>query len=318
MRRRGFLAAAAILPLAAAASPDRSRRIGVLVPAMPGARALADVRADLDMRALGWPDGSLVLDIRGGPMEQIVAVARELVDARPDVLVTVGTPFTRALHSATRTIPIVAGLDDPIASGVAASLAVPGGNVTGLAHTHGGLLESKGFEWVRKIVPNASRIVFLMAPRYFSGEMLQRVRQGATSMGFAFQAQEIAGPGDLRKVLKEAATHRGTCVQATPLSAVNVSGADIGREAIAARVPTFAANRAFVIDGCLLAYEVSHSDYWGRMRSAVDRILRGADPGRIPFELPDRSFVAVNRATAGALGLELTREVLVGADLVAG
>jgi len=313
--RRRFLAAmggAAAMPRSFAQAARRPKLVGLLIPGRGAFLAPA-------LAKLGWVEGRDVrYEIRRVAAEtsagDLDAAAHELLQARPDVLVAAGAPSVLALHRATRSIPIVCGgIHDPVDEGLARTIQQPGMNVTGLSY---GLRESAVLQLgtLRALVPGLRRLVFVSAE---SDSSTVAPAHAAAAEQFALQAQmrRASEPDSVEKIL--------ATLQATDAAwlAQPPAGASIERiagEAMRRRIAVHARNDEQVRAGLLLSYWIVHSDPVARIAALVDKVLRGADPGTIPFELPDKTQFAFNRATARAIGVRVPEDVLMRATEVFG
>ncbi len=326
-KRRALLVAlfGAVLPgalsapaLYAAAASTPQRRIGLLFggsrqDAADWIRELAE-----PLRKLGWTRDRLAFEIRAtdDDSSRNDAMAAELVRLRVDLLMTGGTPRTRALQQATRTIPIVTTLADPVASGFARSIAAPGGNVTGIAYAAPAEVYEKQMQFLKRVAPSIRRVAHFFARGYgVSQDLSAPVAAAAARLGLAYESRPIAGLDDFARgfgaLRGDGAGFLGNFgPEATP--------AEIASLAIKNRVPTMFNDAGFVEAGGLMAYFVYLPDQMERTASIVDRILRGATPARIPFEMATKSMLEINRATARAIGLRFPEDILVQADRVIG
>ena len=326
MRRREFImlvgGGAATWPLAARAQqPDRTRLIGVLTglaESDPSAQSwLAAFRAAL--AKLGWTEGSnLRIELRwgAGDQDKIRRLAKEVVDLRPDVIFGQSTPVISALSRETRTIPIVfAVVANPIASGFAANLAHPGGNITGFMGDN----SEQGGKWVqllKEIAPRTERVALLFDPA--TGPPLQffmpSIQAAATSLAVQTGAAPVHAKDEIEGVI--AAQARGGGLVVMP-SAFNV----INRElisALAARygVPAIAAFRSFADSGGLMAYGFDFAEEFRQAAGYVDRILKGEKPADLPVQAPTKLELVINLKTAKTLGLTVSSGLLSIADEV--
>jgi putative ABC transport system substrate-binding protein len=313
MKRRDVLGALASAAVARAvlAANDPVRRIGYLgAGAPPGelAKRLAQ---------LGWVEGrNLRFEIRHAPpgsgSESMKVAAQELVSLSPDVLVSY-LDRTEALVAATKTIPIVAGFHaDPVGMGLAKSLRSPGGNVTGLSL---GVRETTGARIgiLRTMRPRLSRIAVMHGVQ--GGERMRRVakswEEDARPLGITFDYVPCATLADAARgfdALGDPSTGAAFLILGgmTTMTLPAAIAKDIYPLAVKRRVAT----HGDVSAGALLFYGLTFSDDNGRMAAIIDKILRGAKPGDIPFELPDRPEFGLNRATAKAIGVDLAPEIL--------
>jgi len=327
MRRRKFLGVlggvAAAWPLVASAQqPDRVRRIGVLM----GFSENDDVwQAYLTafkqrLQDLGWTDGRNVrFDIRftGESTERTRIAAAELVALAPDVIFVTTNPVVSALTQATRTIPIVfTWVSDSVGSGYVASLAHPGGNVTGF-HNFEPAMGGKWLGVLKQIAPRVRRAAVVHVPEIAANVAFIRVAEAAsTSLGMTVTAAGVRDAADIERVLMEFARepNGGLIVTPSPLTATK-------RDliiAVAARLglPAIYSFRFYVASGGLVSYGIDQLETVREVASYVDRILRGANPGELPVQLPTKFQLVVNLKTAKSLGLTIPESFLLFADEV--
>jgi putative tryptophan/tyrosine transport system substrate-binding protein len=303
-------------PLAAdAQSARRMAHVGLLVP---GSRASPEADAFLlGMRDLGYVLGqNLLVDYRwaDGKGESLPGILGELVRLRVDVIVTGGTAAALAAKQARTTVPIVLGaMGDPVGSGVAASLARPGGNITGLSLATGEDFAGKWLELLREIVPAASRVALLWTP---PGAQLGDVQRAARTLGLRLQSVEVHEPSQLDAAFAAMTAERADAVLVMPVPFTYTHRAQIVSLAARHRVPAMYGIRDFVDAGGLVSYAASLRDLWRRAASYVDRILKGARTGDLPIEQPTTFELVVNLKTAKALGVTIPQSVLLRADEV--
>jgi putative ABC transport system substrate-binding protein len=291
-------------------------RIGVLT--RPTARGLEPFRQGL--RELGYVEGqNVIIEWRYAERsDQAPALAAELAGLGADVLVTHGPSGVRAAMAATYTIPIVMGrIDDADEQGFVASLAQPGGNVTGLSFQTGEL-SGKWLELLKEAVPSASRFAVLWDA---TGTVHQRrmLERAAHMLGVQLHVLEMRSVDDIDGAFAAAQTARaeGLVILASPL--LTDHAARLAALAAQQRLPAIYYNRRFAQAGGLMAYGPQESDpSWGWHRAAyyVDRILKGARPADLPVEQPTRFALVINLKTAEALGLTLSSTLLFQADEV--
>jgi putative tryptophan/tyrosine transport system substrate-binding protein len=271
------------------------------------------------LRELAWIDGrNLAIEYRWaeGRNERYAENAAELVRLKVDVIVTVATPPTLAAKQATADIPIVfAAASDPVATGLVASLARPGGNVTGLSNQIPDTVGKK-VELLREAVPGLRRLAIMANVGNPASLLDMSEAEGmARALGLEVAKSEIRRAEDISPAfdaLKGHADALYVCVD--PL--VNTHRIRINTLALAARLPTMHGLRDFVEVGGLMSYAPSFAELWRRAAEYVDRILRGAKPGDIPVEQPTKFDLVINLTTAKALGLEIPPKLLALADEV--
>jgi putative tryptophan/tyrosine transport system substrate-binding protein len=327
MKRREFIAGlggVAALPVAAHAQQyDRMRRIGMLWPYAEGdpeANAwLATFREELEK--LGWVEGRNVrIDHRWAALdeESVQRFARELVALQPDIILTQSTPNTAALLQQTRTIPIVLTQGtDPVGAGFVASLSRPGGNVTGFINLEASL-GSKWLELLKQIAPRVNRVALLFNPAtasYFE-YYLSPFKAAATSFGVEPIVAPFHNASELESIFAAQAREPNGGLIAMPDSFQTAHRAEITSLAARHRLPAVYAFRFFAEAGGLLSYGNDRFDNYRRSANYVDRVLRGANPGELPVQIPNKFELVINLKTAKALGLTIPPSLLALADEV--
>jgi putative ABC transport system substrate-binding protein len=323
MKRRKFITllggAAVAWPLAARAQqPAKLPTIGLLGATTASTQLPWTAAFVQRLRELGWiEDRTVAIEYRGteGRSERAGEIAAEFVRRKVDVIVTAGTTAV-AVKEATAVIPIVfTAAADPVGTGLVASLASPGGNVTGLSIQ---LIDTAGkrLELLREIVPGVGRLAIL-ANVGASGAVLELrdVQAKAKTLGLATTTLEIRRSEDVAPAfaaLKERVDALYICVD--PLALTNRNR--INTLALGARLPTMNGVREFVEAGGLVSYGPSFPALYRRAAELVDKILRGAKPGEIPVEQPTKFDLVVNLITAQALGLTVPPTLLARADEV--
>jgi ABC-type uncharacterized transport system substrate-binding protein len=324
MGRRHFMAllgsAAAGWPLVARAQQDAKRpTIGLLGPSTPlveGPRVAAFVQR---LRELGWIEGrNVAIEVRWaeGRAERFVEIATELVRLKVDVIVTLGTASVLAAKQATSAIPIVfASAADPVGTGLVASLARPGGNVTGLSSQLNDLA-SKRLELLREVVPNLRRVA-IMGNVSNSAAVLESLEVGAAAatLGLDAPAIEIRQSEDIAAAF-EALKGRADALYVISEPLMNTNRVRINTLALGARLPTMHGFREYVEAGALMSYGPSISGQYRQAADYVDKILRGTKPGDIPVAQPTKFEFVINLTTANVLGLTIPPGVLTIADEV--
>jgi putative ABC transport system substrate-binding protein len=321
--RREFIAllggAAAAWPLAAhAQQPAKLLTIGFLSPNAASAQGEWTAAFVQRMRELGWVEGrTITIEYRwaDGRVERLPDMAAELVRLKVDVIVTSG-PAALAAKQATPTIPIVFGLvADPIGTGLIASLARPGGNVTGMSMQNTDLA-TKRLELLREIVPSLRRLA-IVANVDNPGAVLEmgEVKAMARTLGLEVTTLELRRAEDIAPAfaaLKGGADALYVC--GDPL--VSTNRVRINTLAVGARLPMIYNFRDHAVGGGLISYGANQADLFRRAAGFVDQILRGAKPADIPVEQPTKFDLVVNLVTAQALGLEVPPTLLARADEV--
>jgi ABC-type uncharacterized transport system substrate-binding protein len=323
MKRRKFITllggAAAAWPLAAnAQQPGKLPTIGFLgaTPSIESQRVTAFVQR---LRELGWIEGrTIAIEYRWaeGRPDRFAEIAAEFVRLKVDVIVTVGTPPTLAAKQATAFIPIVfAASNDPVGTGLVASLARPGGNVTGQANQISDTIGKK-LEFLREVVPDLRRLA-IMANVGNPANVLEMAEAQATArtLGLEVTTSEIRRAEDIAPAF-EALKDRADALYLCPDPLMNTNRTRINILAVGARLPTMHGLRDYVEAGGLMSYGPNFPDLWRRAGDFVDKILRGAKPADIPVEQPTKFDLIINLTTAKALGLDVPPTLLARADEV--
>jgi putative ABC transport system substrate-binding protein len=323
MKRREFitlLGGAAAWPLAARAQqPAKLPIIGLLVAGTPSSHGQWFAVFVRRLHELGWIEGRTVaIEYRWaeGRTERFDEIAAEFVRRKVDVIVTSATAAIVAAKQATSVIPIVfAAAGDPVGTGLVASLARPGGNVTGLSIQQTDVA-AKRLELLREFVPGLRRLAILAnvdGPAVLLD--MREVQTTARPLGLEVVTSEIRRGEDIApafETLKGRADALYVCID--PL--VNTHRIRINTLALAARLPTMHASREYVEAAGLMSYGPNFPDLFRRAADFVDKILRGANPADIPVEQPRKFDLVINLTTAKALGLEIPPTLLAIADEV--
>jgi putative ABC transport system substrate-binding protein len=326
MRRRDFitlLGGAAAWPLAARAQqPDVIRRVGILISgaeADPEMQArVAAIRQRLD--SLGWSEGrNLRIDIRfaEGDPDRHPSLARALVALQPDAIIAYSTPIAAALRRESRMIPIVfVNVSDPIGSGLVASLARPGGNLTGLMLYEEGIT-GKWLAMLKEIAPQLARVALIANPKSTPYDYFVRAAEAAaSSLAVEVVPSPIENVADIERAIESLARlPNGGLVFLPDSTSINHRDLVV---VLAARhrLPAVYAFRFFVAAGGLMSYGTDIIEQYREAASYVDRILRGANPAELPVQVPTKYETILNLKTAKALGLEVPSSLLVRADEV--
>ena len=300
--------------------PGKGYRIGMLetIPTAPNAANLDAFRHGL--RELGYVEGhNLVIEYRSvdGRPERFPDLAMELVRLQVDLIVTRGTPAALAAKNATGTIPVVmAASGDPLETGIVASLAHPGGNITGLSALVTDL-QAKRLELLKELVPGAARIAALFnMSNPFIQVQWQEIETAARSLGIEPQLLDVRKSEDIGPLFDAASISRADALVVGPEAVTQANLQTITGLATKHRLPTMYPSRAFVDAGGLISYGVSYPHLYYRAAAFVDKIFRGAKPGDLPVEQPIRFELVINLKTAQALGLTIPPMVLFQADEV--
>jgi len=311
--------AVAVRPVRAAEQSPVRRRLGVLLYDRPESWDWLAPELRKALAELGWVEGtnlSVEWHFANGDSARLAELALQMARSGVDTILTRGTPATRALQRATTTIPIVTGVGDPIGSGFAGSYANPGSNITGLSWA---TTEShrKQIELLKSMVPRLARlIVVLKADRsQFAGEMTRALDAAARELGLVTKTVPVDGAADLQTALR---SERNAGVSAAFVFGLGASIApkEIADTALRNRLPTMFEYSFYVEAGGLMSYRLDWEDQTKSTAVQIDKLFRGLKPAQIPFELPTRSELVINRATAKALGLTLPQALLLRADRV--
>ena len=328
MRRREFIvvlgSAAAGWPLwAHAQQAERVRRIGVLM-AYPerdpeGQAWIAALRDGL--QKLGWIEGSTIqIDSRWGAAEaeQMQRFAKELLAQQPDIVLTQNTPATASVVQQTRATPVIfMNVSDPVGSGFVASLARPGGNVTGFINLEA-TIAGKWLEVLREVAPRVNRVAVLFNPSTapYAEYYLTAFRAAAASVGVETSAAPVQDRSALEAILAAQAEAPNGGLIVMPGAFVNAHRAEITSLAARYRVPAVYPYRLFVEVGGLLSYGNDPLDNYRRAAGYFDRILKGATPNDLPVQTPTKFELVINLKAAKALGLDVPLHLQQRADEV--
>ncbi len=304
-------------PLAAQPVP-KVARVGVLSSDPPSgdpARWFDAFRHEL--RELGWQEGgNLIIEVRRAPgrYDRLDNLAAELVRLRVDVLVADSTPAALAAKRATRTIPIVMALaSDPVGTGLVASLARPGGNVTGMSIMNPDLAR-KRLELLKEVAPTVTRVAVLTNPANpYQAAYLSEAHSAARALGIEVRSLEVQGAADLDGALSAATSWRAQAIWMLDDATLDLSTKSF---AATKRLPTIFDERTYTDRGGLMSYGASFTALYRRAAVFVDKILKGAKPADLPVEQPTQFELVVNLKTAKALGLKIPESVLLRADKV--
>jgi putative ABC transport system substrate-binding protein len=292
--------------------------IGFLGASTPSSWAVWTAAFLEGLRELGWTEGRTVkIEYRWaeGQSQRYAEIAAEFVRLKVNVIVTVGTAVTAA-KEATVTIPIVFALAvEPVASGLVASLARPGGNVTGLS-SQSVDLAGKRIEILRELLPDLRQLA-VIADAGYSASVLEKdeVQSSARKLGIEVDVLAIRRAQDIGPAFE--AIKSGTqALYVCPGALVNANHARINTLALGARLPTMHAVRDFVGAGGLLSYAANYAYLFRRSASYVDKILKGAKPADMPVEQPTKFELVIDLTTAKALRLSIPESFLLRADEV--
>ncbi|HXZ44513.1 MAG TPA: ABC transporter substrate-binding protein [archaeon] len=305
-----------VAPLTATAQPpSKVPRVGYLSPALD-TPLLAAFRQGL--RDLGWVEGqNIAIEVRSaeGKYDRLPELAAELVRLKVDVIFASTTPAALAAKHATTTIPIVIGfVADPIGSGLVASLAHPGGNITGWTHL-GRELRGKYLELLKEAVPGATRIGVLWNPTNpIHGPSMKNVEAAAQVLKVQLHPVGVQDPKEIESAFATLARERVEALTVLPDGMFLAQGDRIISLAARSRLPAMYGITELAKAGGLMGYGVDFPDMYRRGASFVDRILKGAKPADLPVEEPTRFYLIINLKTAKALGLTIPQSILLRAD----
>ena len=324
MRRREFVkiivGAAGAWPLAASAQQgEPMRRVGILLPYREGdAEGLAVVAAFQEgLRDLGWTVGRNVqFEIRwaSGDPDKARSFAKELIGMTPDVIVPSSNLVTTIVQQETRTIPVVFILvGDPIGSGYVASMAQPGGNLTGFAVLENAIA-GKWVETLNEIAPQVRRVGFILHPETPANIGLLRAAEAGTPSGIKLIALGVHNTAEIENAVTGFAAEADGGLIAAPHAVTFANRDVIVGLAARYRLPAVYAFRTFATSGGLISYGTNPMVVWREGASYVDRVLKGAKPAELPAQFPTKYELVINLKTAKALGLTVPPLMLGRAD----
>jgi ABC-type uncharacterized transport system substrate-binding protein len=324
MKRREFIVlvgGAAALPFATSAQQAKVPRIGYLVTGSLQSPIVDAFRQGLQER--GYVEGqNIVIEFRAaeGQMERFPALASELVRLKVDVIVAPNTPAARAVQQATTTIPVVVPvMGDPVRDGLVASLARPGGNITGLTFL-GPELVPKRLVLLKQAVPTVFKVVALWHPGAYGertmSDMMKQAEAAVRTLNVDLRLVAVQGPGELERAFSTIGEERADALIVFPSPMLFNERRRIVDLAAKRRLPSMAMGREFVELGGLMSYGASITDLNRRGAAYIDKILKGAKPAELPVEQPTKFELLVNLKTARELGLTIPREFLLLADEV--
>jgi putative ABC transport system substrate-binding protein len=324
MQRREFITllggAAVVWPLAAWAQTNRTYRIGIMetIPQASNVENFSALRQGLQQ--LGYVEGqNLVIEYLSadGHADRFPALALELVRRRVDLIVTRGTPAARAAKETTTTIPVVmAAIGEPLGVGVAATLAQPGSNITGLS-AFVTELAGKRIEVMKEMLPSISRVAFMQnmgnpvsPPQWDASQAV------AAALGIAIELFDVRNAQDIAHAFGMVADHKVNAISVGIDAIIQANGAIIIETAVRHKIATSYPSREFVDAGGLFSYGVSYPDLYRRSAGLIDKIFKGANPGDLPVEQPTKFELVINLKTAKVIGLTVPPSLLSRADEV--
>ena len=328
MRRRcvllalaGLTAGALGLRLAHAAErTQRVVRLGVVSPELPSSAGHGPSAFSDRLRELGWVEGqNLIVERRWaeGHFDQLPGLLAEVIGQKVDVLFTWTTPGALAAKNATSTIPIVAlGMGDPVRSGLVASLARPGGNLTGMSMGYAEGFSGKWLELLQEMVPHLSTVAVIVNPDIsHQRDQAKDLEAAAPKRHLKVQIIEVRDSKAIDGAFEQAA-RQAQAVLVFPNPVTTINRAQIMTLAAKYRLPAMYGLRDFVDAGGLMAYAPDLDVMFRRAADYVDKILKGANPAELPMEQPTQYVLVVNLRTAKALGLTIPESILVQANEV--
>ena len=302
------------MPMTRAAVHDPRKRLAALLFDRPELWEFLPGELGAALRSLGWAeDRTLSIEWRyaNGDAALLASHAVQLVSSAPDVILTRGTKLTRALQQATKTVAIVTGVGDPIGSGFAKTYARPGSNITGVSYATPETNE-KHLELLRLMVPKLS-LLHIVIPD-LTADVFRSMESITRAAGLETRRSVVTNITDLQRALHT--NNRRGEVAAMIFNLPSLEPEAVAGAALAEKVPTIYQSRNYVEAGGLASYRLHWTNQIQRTAAQIDKILRGEDPGRIPFELPTVSEFVLNRKTARLLGVALPRSLLMQADSV--
>ena len=272
------------------------------------------------LREHGYSEGqNLVTECRyaAGRWEQLPALAAEVVSLKPDLILAVGDRVASAVKAATSTIPIVTvNVVDPVRSGLIASLARPGGNLTGLTYIVGPEITGKQLELLKEVVPTLSRVAFLSTPAGVNTPARRQILADAQALSLTLQVYDIRDPSEYEAAFAAMPRARVEALL-VQLSAHNYTHArKIAELAVQSRLPALYGFQPMAPFEGLMSYSVNYPALFRRAAAYVDKIFKGAKPGDLPVEQPTKFALIINLKTAKALGLTIPQSLLIRADEV--
>jgi putative ABC transport system substrate-binding protein len=294
------------------------RRIGVLIYGGESDRASQDQATALreGLQGLGWVDGrNLRIDLRfDSDPERIRVQAEELVGSAPDAIVVNTNRATKTLQHLTQTIPIVfAGVGDPAASGLVASLGRPGGNITGITN----LFFSMGGKWLellKQIAPGLARVAVINPEFAARQDWLAAIEEAAPMVGVTLTNLPVRNRADIERGIDAFAAEPNGGLILVPPGLVGADRELMLRLARERGLPGIYPALTYSVDGGLMSYGSDTADLFRQSASYVDRILRGGKPGELPVQFPSKFELVINRTTAKAMGLDIPPTLIARAD----
>ena len=310
----------AISHLSHAQQPKKVPRIGYLTGSSPSANAARYEAFRQGLRELGYVEGkNIVIEWRSaeGKFDRLPALVAELVRLNVDIIVTAGPQSTRPAKEATSTIPIVMAFDnDPVGNGFVASLARPGGNITGLA-TLAPEISGKRLELLKEVVAKLSRVaVFGTSTQPGNAPSLKETELAAGALRVKLQYLDVLGPKDIETAFRAASKGRAEALLVLTGPVFNSQRKQLVDLAVKSRLPAIYPQTEYTEAGGLMYYGANTPDLFRRAATYVDKILKGAKPADLPIEQPTKFEFIINLKAAKQIGLTIPPNVLVRADNV--
>jgi putative ABC transport system substrate-binding protein len=305
---------------AEAQQPTKIPRIGYLTGATPDGQSTRIEAFRQGLRELGYVEGNnIVIEYRYAELKPELRskLAAELVRLKVDVIVTNGVNITRAAKDATVSIPIVmTQVGDPVGSGLIASLARPGANITGLSNV-APEITGKQLEVLKEIIPKLARVaIFGPSTQLGNAQALKEIELAARAFKVKLQYLTVLGPKDIEKAFQAAGKAHADAVLVLPGPIGNSQRTQLASLAVKSRLPAIYSNSQYVVDGGLMTYGPSLPDLDRRAATYVDKILKGAKPADLPVEQPTKFEFVINLKSAKQISLTIPPNVLARADRV--
>jgi putative ABC transport system substrate-binding protein len=308
------------ISLAEAQQTEKAHRIGYLSPLTPSSDSTRIEAFGKGLRDLGYVEGkNIAIEYRyaEGKSDRLPDFAAELVRLKVDVIVTSGSNATRSAKEATSTIPIIMAQDpDPVGNGFVASLARPGGNITGLSNLNREL-SGKRLELLKEIVLKLSRVaVFGTSTFLGNAQQVRETELAAGALGVKLQYLDVLDPKDIETAFRGASKGRAEAVLVLVSPALNSQRTQVVELAAKSRLPAIYYAPEWVEDGGLMSYSANITDLFRRSATYVDKILKGSKPAELPVEQPTKFELIINLKAAKQIGLTIPPNVLARADRV--
>jgi ABC-type uncharacterized transport system substrate-binding protein len=310
----------AFVNLSEAQQATKIPRIGLLLTGTLSSSSYSLEAFRNGLRDLGYVEGkNILVEYRyaEGKPDRLPSLAAELVRLKVDVIVTTGTPPSQAAKTATTTIPIVMALiSDPVGAGLVASLARPGGNITGLSSVSQDL-SGKRLELLKEAIPKVSRVGVLYDPNDPAKVAeFKEIEVAARPLGVHLQSLEVRSLDELESAFKAATRGKAAALLVLPTTILSTRTKQIAELSAKNRLPTMFATSQCMDAGGLMSYGPDYADLWRRAATYVDKILKGAKPADLPVEQPMKFELVINLKTAKQIGLTIPPNVLARADRV--